>query len=203
MHVLSGLEDHKAEGKVATYNRAGVTSATTRTRGTNGTWEAVESVFTRSSSRARGTLEGGRKRGLEEASSCFTGWSLPGSLRSALLVPDHWVRKGTRRLNLIVALGFFFPSPNPTPERRSSLEVSLGSGPRRGSEWHDLHGDQQGQMLQKDLVHQESPVGWTCKQFRPRAGRGGQGSGVWVGRWSPRLRPLLPHSLSVAVWTCS
>lgn len=64
---------------VATYNRASITSATTRPRGTDGAGETVESIFARSTSRARGTLEEGSW--LEKA--CQKAQAHPGSGREA------------------------------------------------------------------------------------------------------------------------
>lgn len=58
VQAFSGLEDQGQTGWGATYNRTGITSATTRTRGADGAWETVDSIFARSTSRARGTLKG-------------------------------------------------------------------------------------------------------------------------------------------------
>lgn len=128
----------------ATYNRASITSTTTRTRGANGAWETVESVFARRTGRARGTLQ--RGRWLEEAcwkaqdhqpNSAEKQTTLPTwlGLHGLILVHSH----SQARLSRIL-LPFSQPLPPESFYREVGTpvfqaegpEVSLGLGPSKG-----------------------------------------------------------------------
>lgn len=111
-----GLRATGAEGVgEATYNRTSITSATARTRGPDGAWETVESVFARRAGRARGTLR--RGRWLEEFCSKAQDHQ-PSSAEKPTALP---ARLGLHSLLLVHSCsqerssGILLPSSQPLP----------------------------------------------------------------------------------------
>ena len=153
--VLSGLGGHGQRGRRVvitgawcfqgwgamgrqgwgTYSRTSITSATSRPRGTDGAWETIESIFARSTSRARGTLQGGswlekalRKAGAHPSSGreahlplCLAQTPQPyyGLFPRKLCGRKEWGGRGQRPHKVVHKphSSLSSPAPDPSPER--------------------------------------------------------------------------------------
>lgn len=120
-----------------TYSRTSITSATSRPRGTDGAWETIESIFARSTSRARGTLQGGswlekafQKAGVHSSSGreahlplCLAQTPQPSyGLFPRKLCGRKWGGRGQRPHKVVHRPHSFLssPAPDPSPERRGA-----------------------------------------------------------------------------------
>ena len=125
-----------------TYSRTSITSATSRPRGTDGAWETIESIFARSTSRARGTLQGGswlekafQKAGVHSSSDrearlplCLAQTPQPSyGLFPRKLCGRKWGGRGQRPHKVVHRPHSFLssPAPDPSPERRGAQEEQI------------------------------------------------------------------------------